>query len=85
MASHCYLVGPSGELFIEYLVRHAAMFGLHRDDTERSRELDSSSGGYYPFVYKKVEVCISGKKFWNLQWVVCCLFFNIFSNFILHS
>ncbi|KAH0739522.1 hypothetical protein KY290_038227 [Solanum tuberosum] len=56
MASHCYLVGPSGELFIEYLVRHSAMFGLHRDDTERSRELNSSPGGYYPFVYKKVEM-----------------------------
>ncbi|WMV44637.1 hypothetical protein MTR67_038022 [Solanum verrucosum] len=55
MASHCYLVGPSGELFIEYLVRHSAMYGLHRDDTERSRELNSSPGGYYPFVYKKVE------------------------------
>ncbi|KAK4730875.1 hypothetical protein R3W88_023863 [Solanum pinnatisectum] len=56
MASHCYLIGPSGELFIEYLVRHSAMYGLHRDDTERSRELNSSPGGYYPFVYKKVEV-----------------------------
>ncbi|XP_006354395.1 protein SHOOT GRAVITROPISM 6 isoform X1 [Solanum tuberosum] len=56
MASHCYLVGPSGELFIEYLVRHSAMFGMHRDDTERSRELNSSPGGYYPFVYKKVEM-----------------------------
>ncbi|XP_075086353.1 protein SHOOT GRAVITROPISM 6 isoform X2 [Nicotiana tabacum] len=55
MASHCYLVGPSGELFIEYLVRHSAMFGLHRDDTERSRELNSSNDGYYPFVYKKTE------------------------------
>ncbi|XP_015088375.1 protein SHOOT GRAVITROPISM 6 isoform X1 [Solanum pennellii] len=56
MASHCYLVGSSGEMFIEYLVRHSAMFGLHRDDTERSRELNSSPGGYYPFVYKKVEM-----------------------------
>ncbi|KAG2285444.1 hypothetical protein Bca52824_045048 [Brassica carinata] len=25
MASHCYLVGPSGELFVEYLVRHCAI------------------------------------------------------------
>jgi hypothetical protein len=25
MASHCYLVGPSGELFVEYLVRHSAI------------------------------------------------------------
>ncbi|KAJ8532794.1 hypothetical protein K7X08_015683 [Anisodus acutangulus] len=56
MASHCYLVGPSGELFIEYLVRHSTMFGLYRDDTERSRELNSSPGGYYLFVYKKVEM-----------------------------
>ncbi|CAN4121476.1 unnamed protein product [Withania somnifera] len=56
MASHCYLLGPYGELFIEYLVRHSAMFSLHRDDTERSSELNLSSGGYYPFVYKKVEL-----------------------------
>lgn len=25
MASHCYLVGPSGESFVEYLVRHCAL------------------------------------------------------------
>ncbi|KAJ8753981.1 hypothetical protein K2173_001879 [Erythroxylum novogranatense] len=25
MASHCYLVGPPGELFVEYLVRHCAL------------------------------------------------------------
>ncbi|XP_010507584.1 PREDICTED: protein SHOOT GRAVITROPISM 6-like [Camelina sativa] len=25
MASHCYLAGPSGELFVEYLVRHSAI------------------------------------------------------------
>lgn len=25
MASHCYLVGPSGELFVEYLVHHCAI------------------------------------------------------------
>ncbi|MED6125911.1 Protein SHOOT GRAVITROPISM 6, partial [Stylosanthes scabra] len=32
MASHCYLVGSSGELFIEYLVRHCALTDHnHRD------------------------------------------------------
>ncbi|XP_031378372.1 protein SHOOT GRAVITROPISM 6 isoform X2 [Punica granatum] len=34
MASHCYLVGPSGELFVEYLVRHCAVSDLERDDAE---------------------------------------------------
>ncbi|RDX96367.1 Protein SHOOT GRAVITROPISM 6, partial [Mucuna pruriens] len=34
MASHCYLVGSSGELFIEYLVRHCAITDLNRSDLE---------------------------------------------------
>uniref|UniRef100_A0A2P2LR37 Protein SHOOT GRAVITROPISM 6 isoform X2 n=1 Tax=Rhizophora mucronata TaxID=61149 RepID=A0A2P2LR37_RHIMU len=34
MASHCYLVGPSGELFVEYLVRHCALADLDRNDSE---------------------------------------------------
>lgn len=34
MASHCYLVGSSGELFIEYLVRHCALTDQNRSDLE---------------------------------------------------
>ncbi|XP_020212119.1 protein SHOOT GRAVITROPISM 6 isoform X1 [Cajanus cajan] len=34
MASHCYLVGSSGELFIEYLVRHCAITEQNRSDLE---------------------------------------------------
>jgi len=34
MASHCYLVGSSGELFIEYLVRHCAITDHNRSDLE---------------------------------------------------
>lgn len=34
MASHCYLVGSSGELFIEYLVRHCAITDQNRSDLE---------------------------------------------------
>ncbi|WCJ34428.1 ARM repeat superfamily protein [Euphorbia peplus] len=34
MASHCYLVGPSAELFVEYLVRHCALSDIDRSDIE---------------------------------------------------
>ncbi|RYR03646.1 hypothetical protein Ahy_B06g082747 isoform A [Arachis hypogaea] len=34
MASHCYLVGSSGELFIEYLVRHCALTDNNRSDLD---------------------------------------------------
>ncbi|TKY62093.1 SHOOT GRAVITROPISM 6 protein [Spatholobus suberectus] len=34
MASHCYLVGSSGELFIEYLVRHCAITDQNRSDLD---------------------------------------------------
>ncbi|XP_016181437.1 ABC transporter B family member 28-like isoform X1 [Arachis ipaensis] len=34
MASHCYLVGSSGELFIEYLVRHCALTDNNRGDLD---------------------------------------------------
>ncbi|KAG2686380.1 hypothetical protein I3760_09G003000 [Carya illinoinensis] len=37
MASHCYLVGPSGEEFIEYLVRHCALPDQDRNQLESSR------------------------------------------------
>ncbi|RYR09543.1 hypothetical protein Ahy_B05g077890 isoform D [Arachis hypogaea] len=34
MASHCYLVSSSGELFIEYLVRHCALTDNNRGDLD---------------------------------------------------
>ncbi|XP_028777131.1 protein SHOOT GRAVITROPISM 6 isoform X2 [Neltuma alba] len=34
MASHCYLVGSSGELFIEYLVRHCALTDQNQSDID---------------------------------------------------
>ncbi|XP_059667544.1 protein SHOOT GRAVITROPISM 6 isoform X2 [Cornus florida] len=56
MASHCYLVGPSGELFVEYLVRHCAISDHERNDLESSKEVFRSSGTYYAFPYKRYEV-----------------------------
>ncbi|XVF07807.1 hypothetical protein REPUB_Repub06bG0171700 [Reevesia pubescens] len=37
MASHCYLVGPSAELFVEYLVRHCTLSEQDRIDLESSQ------------------------------------------------
>ncbi|KAK8553862.1 hypothetical protein V6N12_030844 [Hibiscus sabdariffa] len=37
MASHCYLVGPSAELFVEYLVRHCALSEPDRIDLKSSQ------------------------------------------------
>ncbi|OMO81848.1 Armadillo-like helical [Corchorus capsularis] len=37
MASHCYLVGPSAELFVEYLVRHCALSEHSRNYLEKSQ------------------------------------------------
>ncbi|KAF7818680.1 protein SHOOT GRAVITROPISM 6 isoform X1 [Senna tora] len=34
MASHCYLIGSSGELFVEYLVRHCALTDQKQGDSE---------------------------------------------------
>ncbi|TQE07856.1 hypothetical protein C1H46_006505 [Malus baccata] len=56
MASHCYLIGPSGELFVEYLVRHCALTDKDRSDFERSK--DASGNPYIPFQYKRSEVKI---------------------------
>ncbi|KAK3013387.1 hypothetical protein RJ639_010056 [Escallonia herrerae] len=58
MASHCYLVGPSGELFVEYLVRLCAMSDRERNDLESSKGFRSN--GIYPFQYKRLEVKIGG-------------------------
>ncbi|KAB2630954.1 protein SHOOT GRAVITROPISM 6 [Pyrus ussuriensis x Pyrus communis] len=56
MASHCYLIGPSGEMFVEYLVRHCALTDKDRSDFERSK--DASGNPNIPFQYKRSEVKI---------------------------
>ncbi|XP_038697854.1 protein SHOOT GRAVITROPISM 6 isoform X2 [Tripterygium wilfordii] len=37
MASHCYLVGPSGELFVEYLIRHCALSAQDKNELESTK------------------------------------------------
>ncbi|KAF7147161.1 hypothetical protein RHSIM_Rhsim03G0088500 [Rhododendron simsii] len=58
MASHCYLVGPFGELFVEYLVRHCAISDKDRNDLESSKEAVRPAGTYYVLPYKRYEVKI---------------------------
>ncbi|KAJ9555338.1 hypothetical protein OSB04_009952 [Centaurea solstitialis] len=58
MASHCYLVGPSGELFVEYLVRHCAMSDQEIDDLISSKDIFKPSYLYYSFQQKRSEVKI---------------------------
>ncbi|KAF3441780.1 hypothetical protein FNV43_RR15695 [Rhamnella rubrinervis] len=56
MASHCYLVGPSGELFVEYLVRNCALTDQDRSNLGMSKEVSASGNTYVPFQYKRFEV-----------------------------
>lgn len=58
MASHCYLVGPSGEEFVEYLVRHCALPDQDRNQLGSPKEVFGSSGTYVPSQNKRVEVYI---------------------------
>ncbi|KDP29202.1 hypothetical protein JCGZ_16591 [Jatropha curcas] len=51
MASHCYLVGSSGELFIEYLVRHCALSDLDSNDPENSKV---KSGRFCPIELRAI-------------------------------
>ncbi|KAH6798831.1 ARM repeat superfamily protein [Perilla frutescens var. frutescens] len=60
MASHCYLVGPAGELFVEYLVCHCDTTELNGADIESSKDFVRPTGSFYPFMYKKSEVKIGG-------------------------
>ncbi|KAL1299356.1 protein SHOOT GRAVITROPISM 6-like isoform X1 [Arachis ipaensis] len=50
MASHCYLVGSSGELFIEYLVQHCALTDNNHGDLD--------------ILNKRVEVCLYFNLYW---------------------
>ncbi|XP_077246422.1 ARM repeat superfamily protein isoform X2 [Tasmannia lanceolata] len=58
MASHYYLGGPSGELFVEYLVRHCAISGDEVKQFESSKHVIRTSSTFQPFQYKKLEVKI---------------------------
>ncbi|CAA0829709.1 Protein SHOOT GRAVITROPISM 6 [Striga hermonthica] len=60
MASHCYLVGAPGELFVEYLVRHCAMTDVNRADIETSNDFVRLTGSFNPFLQRKQEVNIGG-------------------------
>lgn len=56
MASHCYLVGPSGELFVEYLVRHCAISNEEIQHFEKSKDATRTSASFRTFQYQKMEV-----------------------------
>ncbi|KAL5546037.1 hypothetical protein UlMin_005724 [Ulmus minor] len=58
MASHCYLVGSSGELFVEYLVRHCALTDQDGSDLQRSKDIPLSGNTYTPTQHKRSEVKI---------------------------
>ncbi|CAI9097916.1 OLC1v1034435C1 [Oldenlandia corymbosa var. corymbosa] len=55
MASHCYLIGPSGELFVEFLVRNCAI-----EDSVNTKEAVRPSGAHYSFLHKKLEMRAGG-------------------------
>lgn len=84
MASHCYLVGPTGELFVEYLVRHSAISDEEIHDFDRSNDVTRTSGAFQPFQYKKLEVlpqtlkwCIAAK----INPIILPLLLELFVNF----
>ncbi|GMH09863.1 hypothetical protein Nepgr_011704 [Nepenthes gracilis] len=56
MASNCYLVGLSGELFVEFLVRHCALPDQEKSHLENLKETSRSSNTYYPLAYRRFEV-----------------------------
>ena len=58
MASHCYLVGSSGELFVEYLVRNCALTDQDRSNLQMSKEVLTSGNANVPIQYKRLEVYI---------------------------
>ncbi|KAK9124088.1 hypothetical protein Sjap_013690 [Stephania japonica] len=49
MASHCYLVGPSGELFVEYLVRHCAISDEELESAKEKETLWASFSSFFLF------------------------------------
>lgn len=79
MASHCYLVGSSGELFIEYLVRHCAMPDLGNVEHQSFKESSRFSGNYYPFVYRKLEVGTNPLMHGWISWLLLLFFWKLIS------
>ncbi|XP_019054507.1 PREDICTED: protein SHOOT GRAVITROPISM 6 isoform X2 [Nelumbo nucifera] len=57
MASNCYVVGPSGELFVEYLVHHCAISDQELNNFENSKDVRSSIS-FHAFQQKRLEVKI---------------------------
>ncbi|KAL0336932.1 UNVERIFIED_CONTAM: protein SHOOT GRAVITROPISM 6 [Sesamum calycinum] len=71
MASHCYLVGSPGELFVEYLVRNCAMTDSDRTDIESSKEYIRPTSSYNPFLHRKSEfVAESLDVIQDVDWVI---------------
>ncbi|OVA17935.1 HEAT [Macleaya cordata] len=61
MASHCYFVGPSGELFVEYLVRHCAISEEEIKEFESSKEsLRMKIGSICPSPTELRAICEKG-------------------------
>ncbi|KAH7690564.1 Armadillo-like helical-containing protein [Dioscorea alata] len=58
MASHCYLSGPSTEVFVEYLVCHCAITEEEIKHLKTSKEIIWRGARFQPFQYKKLEVAM---------------------------
>ncbi|XP_024022984.1 protein SHOOT GRAVITROPISM 6 [Morus notabilis] len=59
MASHCYLVGPSGESFVEYLVRHCALTDQDGSDLQSLKEVSTSSKAHKRLEVKTGAICVT--------------------------
>lgn len=77
MASHCYLFGPAGELFVEYLVRNCSISDEEISVFENSRESAKSSGGFQRLQYKKLEVYFPNNKLFCFQSAFQKLLFSL--------
>ncbi|XP_042457069.1 protein SHOOT GRAVITROPISM 6-like isoform X3 [Zingiber officinale] len=56
MASHCYLIGPPAQLFVEYLVRHCAISDHEIRMHKASEETSSKSIPFQAFQNKKAMI-----------------------------
>ncbi|KMZ62901.1 HEAT repeat-containing protein 7A, partial [Zostera marina] len=56
MASHCYLTGSSGELFIEYLISHCALSDEEINGFKMSNKVIRKTGSFQPFQFKKPKI-----------------------------
>ncbi|KAI3989746.1 hypothetical protein MKX01_040716 [Papaver californicum] len=60
MASHCYLVGPAGELFVEYLVCHCSISDEEIKDESARESLRVRFGGICPSPKELRAICEKG-------------------------